>query len=121
MFRAFKEKHIDEVFEQAPSPKNNVEFYDCTFKKLAGAMLSNCSLHGCKFAMTKPEDVIGLTLTLDCFSFSNLELSPEVFDFLLLLICKTKGNTAKRRAIIEDVVGHDKAVELLRTFETLER
>jgi hypothetical protein len=121
MFRAFIEKHIDEVFEEVPAPKRNVEFYDCTFKKLSGAVLENCSLSGCKFAMTKPEDIIGLTVTMDCFSFSNVELSPEVFDLLLLLICKSKGNTEKRKAIIKDIVGHDKAIELLRTLEHLER
>ena len=121
MFRVFKEIHNREVFEEAPSSKNNVEFYNCTFKKLANATLTNCSLSGCKFDMTKPEDIIGLSLTMDCFTFSNLELTPEVFDLLLLLICKTKGNTEKRLAIIENIVGHDKSVELLRTLEHLER
>lgn len=121
MFRIFKEKHIDEVFEGVPSPKKNVEFYGCTFKNLAGAVLQNCSLMGCKFAMTEPEAIIGLTVTMDCFSFGGVELSPEVFDLLLLLMCKSKGNTEKRKKIIEDIVGHDRAVEMLRKLEHLER
>ncbi len=121
MFRAYKEIHNREVFEEVPPPKNNVEFYNCTFKNLANATLTNCSLSGCKFDMTKPEEIIGLSVTMDCFSFSNLELSPEVFDLLLLLICKTKGNNEKRLAIIETIVGHDRAIELLRELEHLER
>lgn len=121
MLRVFTEKHVDETFSEVPAPKDKVEFYDCTFHKLAGAVLKDCTMYGSKFAMTKPEDIIGLTLTMDCFFFDNLELSPEVFDMLLLLICKTKGNTDKRLAIIEDIVGHDRAVELLRTMKHLER
>jgi hypothetical protein len=121
MFRIFKEKHVAETFDRVPEPKKNVEFYGCTFKDLAGATLQNCSLSGCKFVMTKPEEIIGLTVTMDCFSFSNVELSPEVFDLLLLLICKSKGNTEKRKAIIEKIVGHDRAIELLRELEHLER
>lgn len=117
----FREVHTDEEFLETPEPKNKAGFYDCTFHKLNGAVLKNCTMRGSKFAMTKPEDIIGLTLTMDCFFFSELELSPEVFDLLLLLICKTRGNTKKRLAIIEEIVGHDRAVELLKQMETLER
>jgi Zn-finger protein len=121
MFRVFKEIYNRVVFDEVPPPKNNVEFYNCTFHKLGNASLTNCSFNGCKFAMTNPEDIIGLNIAMDCFTFSNLELSPEVFDMLLLLICKTKGNADKRRAIIESVVGHDRSIELLRTLERVER
>lgn len=121
MLRAFKEKFIDRVFTEVPPPKNNAEFYDCEFQKLGGATLANSSLSGCKFTMTDPRDIIGLTVTMDCFTFENLELSPEVFDMLLLLICKTKGNTEKRLAIIEYIVGHDKAHRLLNELAHTER
>lgn len=121
MLRAFVEKHIDEEFTDVPSPKTKAEFYDCTFHKLNGATLKDCTMHGSKFVMTKPEDIIGLTLTMDCFFFTELELSPEVFDMLLLLICKTKGNTQKRLKIIEDIVGHDRAVTILNEMKHLER
>lgn len=121
MLRFAKEKHMSEEFLDTPPPTSNAEFWDCTFHKLAGATLIDCSLNGCKMAMTKPQDIIGLSLTLDCFTFSNLELSPEVFDFMLLLLCKTKGNVDKRKALLENVVGHDRAIHLLREFENLER
>jgi hypothetical protein len=121
MLRALKEKHIDEVFTEVPEPKDHAEFYDCTFHKLNGAVLKDCTMMGSKLVMTKPEDIIGATVTMDCFFFNELELSPEVFDLLLLLICRTKGNTKKRLAIIENIVGHDRAVQLLRETERLER
>lgn len=121
MLRAFKEIHVDKDFTEVPPPTDRAEFYDCTFHKLRGARLTNCSFKGCKFAMTSLEDIIGVNLAMDCFTFDNLELSPEVFDALLLLICKSKGNTKKRKDIIENIVGHDRALTLLREMETLER
>jgi hypothetical protein len=121
VLRAFKTKHIDEDFPEVPPPTNGAEYYDCTFHKLGGATLANCSLSGCKFAMTDPRDILGLTVTMDCFTFENLEVTEEVFDALLLLICKTKGNTKKRLAIIEDIVGHDNSVRILNELSHMER
>jgi hypothetical protein len=115
-----KETHTREVFTEPISAQRAV-FYNCTFNKLAGADLKNCVLYGSTFAMTKPEDIIGLTVTMDCKTFDNLELSPDVFDLLLMLICRTKGNNKKRLAIIEQVVGHDRSVQLLKDTERLER
>ena len=120
MLSAFVETHIEEEFHDIPAPKNHASFIDCTFHKLNGAVLKNCKMYGSKFAMTRPEDIIGLTLTMDCNFFSELELSEETFDLLLLLICRTKGNTKKRLQIIENVVGHDRAVQLLKATELLE-
>jgi len=116
-----KEAYSHQVFTEVPPDADGAIFYDCTFHKLSGAMLKNCTLHSSTFAMTKPEDIIGLTVTMDCNSFKEVELSPEVFDLLLLLLCRSKGNNKKRMAIIENVVGHDRAVQLLRDTERLER
>jgi hypothetical protein len=116
-----KPAYSHETFEELPPDTDGAIFYDCTFKKLNGATLKNCTLHSSKFAMTKPEDIIGLTVTMDCNTFKELEFSPEVFDLLLLLICRSKGNNAKRLAIIEHVVGHDRAIQLLKYTELLER
>lgn len=121
MLRAMREIHIDKDFPEVPEPKDGAEFYSCTFHKLRGARLTNCTLKDCKFVMTKLEDIIGVNLAMDCFTFSDLELSEEVFDALLLLICKSTGNTKKRAAIIKDIVGHDRALQLLREMKTLER
>jgi hypothetical protein len=118
---SMKETHARETFDEVPPATKNAVFYKCTFNKLNGGTLKDCVMYGSKFAMTKPEDIIGLTLTMDCNFFSELELSPEVFDLLLLLICRTKGNNAKRLAIIEQVVGHDRAVQVLKDTERLER
>ena len=112
---------MDVEFNKAPESSDGDKYYDCTFHKLNGVMLKNATLRGSKFAMTKPEDIIGLTITMDCFTFDSLELSEEVFDMMLLLICKTKGNTAKRLRIIRDIVGNDKAAHLLKQMKRLQQ
>jgi len=114
-------RHYREEFKEVPPAADGDVFYSCTFHKLNGAELKNCTLMHSKLVMTKPEDIIGLTMTLDCNSFNQVELSPEVFDLMLLLLCRSKGNNTKRLKIIEDVVGHDRAVELLKYTEHLER
>ncbi len=120
MFNAFREKHSSEDITEVPAPKEGALFHRCTFHKLNGAVLKDCKLYGSKFVMTKPQDIIGVTLTMDCDTFTNVELSPEVLDYLLLLICRTSGNNTKRLAIIEKVVGHDRSVQLLKETEYLE-
>ena len=120
MLRAMREIHIDKDFPEVPPPTDGAEFYGCTFHKLRGARLTNCVLKDCKFVMTKLEDIISVSLSFDCFTFSDLELSEEVFDALLLLICKSSGNTKKRRDIIENIVGHDRALKLLKEMKNLE-
>jgi len=72
-----------------------------------------------RFLTDRIEDALGLTLTLDCHSFEDVECSPLIFDLLLLLLAKTKGNTDKRRKLIE-FVGRDRAYEILKQLEQLE-
>ncbi len=117
---SFSEEFSGNNFTEAPADAENAFFHRCTFHKLAGTTLKDCKLYGSRFAMIRPEDIIGVTLTMDCDTFSNVELSPEVFDYLMLLICKTSGNTKKRLAIIENVVGHDKSLQLLKELEQVE-
>lgn len=118
--RDFSESHIDEDVTHLSGEFENALFFNCKFEKLSGLTLKNCVLDRSQFTATNPRDMLGFTVTLDCHSFSDVELSPEVFDTLLLLICKSSGNTEKRLKIIRDVVGHDRAVQILKQLQTLE-
>ena len=117
--REYSETHIGEDCSHLRGRFFNALFYDCTFSRCDGLELSNCVLENSKLTATEPEDILGVSLTLNCHTFKNLELSPDAFDLLLLLICKMKGNTEKRRAII-DIVGRERTIELLRRMRTLE-
>lgn len=120
MMQAFQKKFSGETFTEVPSTANDALFHRCTFHKLNGAVLKDCKLYGSRLVMTRPEDIIGITITLNCNTFNNVELSPEVFDYMLLLLCRTSGNTKKRLDIIEHIVGHDRSAMLLRETERLE-
>lgn len=118
--RQFDEVHIDEHVGRLKGDYENALFFNCTFDSLDGLTLKNCVLDKSTVTARNPSDLLGLTVTLDCHSFSNVGLTEEAFDMLLLLLCKTRGNEAKRRTIIEKVVGHENAVKYLRLMKTLE-
>lgn len=118
--RDYSEVHIGEDCSHLAGRYFNALFYDCTFSRCAGLDLNNCVLENSKLTATEPQDIIGVSITLNCHTFHNLELSSEAFDLLMLLICKTKGNHDKRRAIVDQIVGRERAVELLRKMRTLE-
>lgn len=118
--RQYSETHIGEDCSQLRGRFYNALFYDCTFSRADGLDMNNCVLEHSKLTATEPEDILGVSLTLNCHTFKNLELTPDAFDLLLLLMCKMKGNTEKRRAIVDQVVGRERTVELLRKMRHLE-
>jgi len=99
--------------------RENELFYGCTVKKVAGLTLKNCVLTGSLLDVKDAKDALGLTVTLDCHTFAGVELSEQLFDLMLLLLMKTKGNTDKRRKLL-DVVGKERAMVLLEQMKDLE-
>ena len=98
----------------------NELLFNCKFKDVRGAVLKDCKLQHSAFVTDSLEDLLGLTVTLDCGSFANVELSELVFDAMVMLLIKTKGNTEKRRKLIE-VLGEDRVRELLTALRNLEK
>lgn len=88
-------------------------------QNLAGATLKDCVLRGTRLDITKAADVLNFTVTLNCHSFNNVELSDYLFDLYLVLLLKTKGNTEKRRKLI-DIIGKDRVYSILKELEQLE-
>lgn len=118
--RRFSEVHIDEDLRGVTGTFENALFFNCTFGSLKDLKFINCVLDRSHFTETDPAQMLGFTVTLDCHSFSGVELSPEAFDLILMLLVKTSGNTEKRRAIIEKVVGHDASFKYLSKLKNLE-
>lgn len=116
----FSASHIDEDLRGSPAGEHDNElFFNCTFDNVRQSTFKNCTMHNSKFLVNRIEDALGLTATLDCKSFSDLELSPLMFDLMLVLLLKTKGNDEKRKKLI-DVIGKERVVELLRKLEKIE-
>jgi hypothetical protein len=111
--RNWKAVHIDETIEVLTGYHEDELFYNCTIKKIKNAVLKNCCMTESKFAIDEVEDMLGLHMGLDCSHFSNVEFSEQAFDYLVLLMVRTKGNTAKRLKIIEALGGKQRVAELL--------
>lgn len=116
----FSETHIDENCEDLAGTKDRALFFNCTFKRVRDLTLTHCDLNQSKFTTDRLDDMLGFTVTLDCNTFSNVELSPLMFDSLLALLIKSKGNTDKRRQLI-DVIGRDRLRSILSDMSTLEQ
>lgn len=82
-------------------------------------MFKNCVLTESKVTAKGIDKLLGLTVTLDCNTFGDVELSEDMFDLLLLLLCKGKGNNEKRAKLLA-LVGEDRAYSLLKQMAYLE-
>lgn len=119
MAKKFRATHIEKDCSQLSGMHDSELFFNCSFKDLRGLTLRNCVLNRSRFLTDTVEQAMGFTLTLDCASFANVEYSEVLFDLLLMLIIKTKGNTEKRRKLIE-VLGRERVLELGRILESME-
>lgn len=117
--RKWTEYYYRQTLELEPRAYENVLFRECTITKCRGARLINCCLAESKFAIQRIEDMQGCTVTLDCDTFANLELSEAAFNYFALLLVRTKGNTSKRLSIIDALGGKPEVSRLLRAADCL--
>ena len=120
VLRTFSAIHIDEDVRSLKGSHQNELFHNCTFGELKDLELTHCCLNGSKFTEVDPTKMLGFSVTLDCNSFSGVELSSEIFDLICMLLVKTKGNVEKRQALIKHVVGSQKSREYLTKLSKLE-
>lgn len=118
--REYSEVHIDQDRSDLTGCHENALFWNCKFRDLRGLTLKNCVLTKSEFTTDKLQEALGFTFTVgDCMSFKDVKYSELLFDLLLVMMIQTKGNTDKRRQLI-DVVGSDNVLELLRQFKHLD-
>lgn len=117
--RNFSETHIGEDCSTLSGVHENGLFFDCTFCNLNGLSLKDCVLDRSKFKTEKLGDALGLTLSLNCHSFRDVEFSPLLFDLFMMLAYMSKGNDEKREKLL-DVVGRDRAAAILRALKKVE-
>lgn len=117
--RNFNTSHIDEDCSGVTGFHENELFFNCGFTNLRGLTLKDCDLNKSYFNPQKIQEALGFTVTLDCHSFADVELNPLAFDLIICLLLKTKGNTEKRKKLV-DVIGKERLLQLLREMSTLE-
>lgn len=115
----FSEEYIDKDLTTLREFYDNVLFFGCHFRKLSGVTMRDCELNRSKIEPDTIRDLQNFTVTLSCKSFNNVVLNELAFDTLLLLLSKTAGNAEKRKKLLE-IVGKDRARQILKEMETLE-
>jgi hypothetical protein len=111
--------HIDEDCRKLKGHHKGDVFANCTFENLNGLTLEKCDLSRSKFVTNSLREALDFTVTLNCLSFNKVEMSELLFDLLLCMMLKTSGNDAKRQKLV-DVIGHDRAAEILMALRRLE-
>lgn len=117
--RQFSKIHIDEDCNGISGCHDNALFFNCKFGNIKGLTLKNCDLNQSTFDVKTFKDALGVTITLDCFSFNGVKLSPELFEMYLLLLCMTEGNDEKREAV-KSIIGKEKAEKMLKLLRRIE-
>jgi hypothetical protein len=97
----------------------NELIYNCSIDSLSNVELINCDLSKSKFLIDDINNLKNFSLTLDCGSFKDVTLSPLIFDLILMLLLKTKGNDTKRKKLIS-VIGKDRMKDLFAMMEGIE-
>lgn len=113
--RNFNEIHIDEDCSKVTGNHENGLFFNCKFNDINGLTLKNCDLNQSSFDIDDIKKALGFTVTMDCFSFFGVTLSPTLFDLYLLLLCQTVGNDDKKEAL-KQIIGKDKAERMLKVL-----
>lgn len=92
--------------------------WNCRMERLRNTTLDHCCLAHSVVAPRRIEDILGFTLTLNCFSWKDVELNEVAFDLMLFLLTTTVGNDDKRE-VLKRLIGAERLIELERDFATL--
>lgn len=77
----------------------NELFSGCRFTRLARAQFIHCDLRESEIAVRDIRDMLGVTATLDCFTFEGVKLSEVAVDGLLFLLTLAAIPQEKKDAI----------------------
>jgi hypothetical protein len=66
---------------------------------MRGAVLEHCNMAEVQIEPKRLSDLLGVTMTIDCFSFEDLRMNELAMDAMLYLLAKTKGNDEKREVL----------------------
>jgi len=91
---------------------------ECEITGLARAVLRDCDLRGTRVNIDDLRRLLGVTVTLDCYTFSGLVLSELVFDAFLFLLSLTEGNDDKRDRV-RSIINPRHLLYLQRAFDCL--
>ena len=114
-----REAHYNEEFGDVRGQVfNNQLLHRCHITGMSNATFKKCNLRNSHIDIKSLTDILGVTMTLDCFTFNELRLSPEVLDALIFLLTTTAENDEKRAAL-RSMIDPKRLRLLERQFEVL--
>lgn len=99
----YSEVHWGETVDLTGQRLQDAQFHDCVITGLRNTWLVGCDMAGSKVDIRDPVGILDATLTVNCYTFKDVELSEMVFDSMIYLLSLGNGNDAKRRALREMV------------------
>jgi hypothetical protein len=114
------EEHIYEALDLGGRRLARSLLYGCKLENLRGTLLAHCCLAESQIAPRTIEDMVGFTVTLDCFSWKDVQLNELALDLMLYLLTLGKGNDEKR-AMLKRMIRPEHLLELESDFERLQR
>jgi len=95
-------------------------FYGCKLRNVRGTVFQNCCMRGSALEPQRVEEMLGLTVTLDCFTFDGVLLNSLAFDSILNLLAMTKGNDEKRE-MLKRMISENNRKQIDDATERLQR
>ncbi len=119
--RDWKEIHQNEDLGSVRGRRfENALISECRVTDVAKARFINCDLRGTRVDIDNPARLLGVTMTLDCYSLDGLRPSELVLDTWLFLLSRTDGNDDKRAGML-GLIDPLHRIQLERAFEFLGR
>lgn len=116
----WRNEHHNELLPNLEGMRFSRElFANCRLQRMRGAIFEHCSL---QFSRMEPEhldDILGVTITLDCFSFEDVQYNALALDSILYLLTLTRGNDEKRE-LLRRAITPEKLEAFNRLFKTME-
>lgn len=118
--RQYSETHFDKNLGDVSGRRFiNALLSRCKFTKVKDAQFLHCVMEGSEIACTDLHDLLGASITLSCFSFEGLKLSPETLDAILFLLTISDGNEETRERI-RQIIDPQRLRLLERAFPQIE-
>lgn len=110
------EQHVGEDLRMQGRHFKNALLQRCRFERMRSAVLDHCCLSESKIEPRRVVDLLGLTVTLDCLSWRDVELNPLAFDMMMYLLAIGRGNDEKRHKLIS-MIEPAHMIELVGEYE----
>lgn len=115
----FDARYVDIENLQLYGRYENTLIFNCSIHNLENVQLLNCDLNYSKLLIDNIINLRNFSCTMNCGTFENVELSPLIFDLILMLLIKSRGNEQRRKRLFR-MLGVERIRDLGQQMDKLE-